>query len=149
MRILEVIFMGKAADVVKQWVELYNDGTPEYYGSDRFLELYAANANWMEMPSVMNPSGRKGDAEVIRETLNYSREIFCNRHVELEEIIEQGNIAAWAAIWSATFAVDMDRLDGSSVKVGDRLQIRMAVFTEVVDNMIVRQHEYISNPEVI
>lgn len=30
--------------VVLRHVELYNDGTPESYGSDRFLELLAEDA---------------------------------------------------------------------------------------------------------
>lgn len=138
--------MGKAADVVRRWVELYSDGTPETYGSDRFLELYEPNANCIEMPSVMFPSGRTGNVETIREALKHSSEILRNRHVELDEVIEEGNIAAWTAIWSATVAVDDP--DGISVKAGSRIQIRMAAFTEVIDGLIVRQHEYISNPEL-
>ena len=139
--------MGQAADVVRRWVELYNDGTPEKYGSDRFLELYASNANWVEMPSQMHPSGRTGDAETIRKDLKYACEVFRNRHVELKEVIEEGKIAAWTAIWSAKVAADVP--DGIPVKAGSLIQIRFAVITEVVDRLIVRQHEYISNPEVI
>jgi len=139
--------MGQAADVVKKWVELYSDGTPESYGSDRFLELYAPNANWVEMPSPMHPSGRTGDAETIRELLKQNSYLFRNRRVELNEVIEEGNIAAWTAIWSATVAEDNPE-DGMPVKAGSRIQIRLAVITEVVDGLIVRQHEYISHPEV-
>lgn len=139
--------MGEAADVVRRWVELYNDGTPDEYGSDRFLELYTPNVKWVEMPSPMHPSGRTGDAETIREALKHSSEILRNRHVELNEVIEEGNTAAWTAIWSATVAVDSP--DGLPMKAGSRVQIRMAAFTEVVDGLIVRQHEYISNPEVV
>jgi ketosteroid isomerase-like protein len=139
--------MGQAAEIVKRWVELYSDGTPDTYGSDRFLELYAPNANWMEMPSPMHPSGRTGDAETIRKDLKQNSRMFRNRRVELKEIIEEGNIAAWTAIWSASVAVDAP--DSNPVKAGSRIQIRLAVITEVVDGLIVRQHEYISNPEVV
>ena len=139
--------MGQAADVVIKWVELYSDGTPESYGSDRFLELYAPNANWVEMPSPMHPSGRTGDAETIREAVKNTRKILLNRHVELKELIEEGNIAAWTGVWSATVALDSP--DGLPIKAGSRIHIRMAAFTEVVDGLIVRQHEYISNPEVV
>ena len=139
--------MGQAADVVRRWVELYNDGTTESYDSDRFLELYAPNVDWIEMPSPMFPSGRTGDVETIREALKYSKAILRNRHEELNELIEDGNIAAWTHIWSAT--VTEDSPDGL-VKAGSRVQIRVATFTEVVDGLIVRQHdEYLSNPEVI
>ena len=140
--------MGQAADVVKKWVELYSDGTPDTYGSDRFLELYASNVDWIEMPSPMFPSGRTGDVETIREALKHSSEILRNRRVELNEVIEEGNIAAWTAIWSATVAEDNPE-DGIPIKAGSRIQIRLAVITEVVDGLIVRQHEYISNPEAV
>ena len=63
-------------------------------------------------------------------------------------IIEEGNIAAWTAIWSATVAEDNPE-DGMPVKAGSRIQMRLAVITEVVDGLIVRQHEYVSNPEVV
>jgi ketosteroid isomerase-like protein len=140
--------MRQAADIVRRWVELYSDGTPDTYGSDRFLELYTPNVDWVEMPSPMHPSGRSGDAETIRKGLKQNNKLFRNRRVELNEVIEQGNIAAWTAIWSATVAEDNPE-DGIPVKAGSRIQIRMAAITEVVDGLIVRQHEYISNPEII
>ena len=113
--------MGEAADIVRRWVELYSDGTPEEYGSDRFLELYAPNVNWVEMPSVMFSSGRTGNVETLREALKHSTEILRNRQVELNEVIEEGNIAAWTAIWSATVAVDAP--DGLPIKAGEAVSM--------------------------
>jgi ketosteroid isomerase-like protein len=139
--------MGQAADVVKRWVELYSDGTPDSYGSERFLELYAPDVDWIEMPSPMFPSGRTGNVETIREAVKHSSKILLNRHVELNELIEEGDIVAWTGVWSATVAVDSP--DDLPIKAGSRIQIRMAAITEVADGMIVRQHEYISNPEVV
>lgn len=51
-----------------------------------------------------------------------------------------------ADFWSATVAVDVP--DGLLIKAGSLIKVRMAVFTEVVDGLIVRQHEYLSNPEM-
>jgi ketosteroid isomerase-like protein len=109
--------------------------------------LYAPNADWVEMPTSMHPSGRSGDAETIREGLEQNCKFFRNRRVELKEVIVEGNAAAWTAIWSASVAVDAS--DSIPVKAGSRIQILMAVFTEVVDGLIVRQHEYISSPELV
>lgn len=139
--------MGQPADIVRKWIELYNDGTPEGYGSDRYLGLYAPNLNWIEMPTAMFPSGRTGNLKAMREAVRHAGEILRNRHIELGEIIEEGNIAFWTAIWSATVAVDAP--DGISIKAGDRMRIRLAIIIEVLDNTIVRQHEYLSNPEVV
>ena len=52
--------MGKTAEMVKRWVELYNDGTPEDYGSDRFTELHAPDLDWVESPTQFHPSGQSG-----------------------------------------------------------------------------------------
>lgn len=138
--------MGKAVEIVKRLVELYNDGTPEEYGSEHFLELFSPDADWEEMPSFMFPSGRAINGESIRESLKYCKNMFHNRHFELNDIVEEGNVVAWRVTWSATAAVD--KPDGIPIKAGSRIQVHMAVFTEVVDGLIVRQHEYISNPEL-
>ena len=79
--------MGQAKEIVKKWVELYNDGTPESYGSDRFLELYAEHMEWHEMPSDLFQEGRNGNPETIRETLNSNND-FCNRNMESKEIVK-------------------------------------------------------------
>lgn len=138
--------MGKAVEIVKRLVELYNDGTTEEYGSDNFLELFAPDADWAEMPSFMFPSGRTIDDETIRESLMHCNKMLRNRRLELNEVIEKGNVVAWRAVWSAAVAVD--RPDGLPIKAGSRIQVHMAVFTEVIDDLIVRQHEYLSNPEI-
>ena len=127
-------------------VEFYNDGTPEEYGSDNFLKLFSPEADWVEMPSFMFPSGRAIEGETIRESLKYCNKMLRNRHLELKEAVEEGNVVAWSVTWSATAAVDEP--EGIPVKAGSRIQVRMAVFTEVIDGLIVRQHEYISNPEL-
>ncbi len=41
-----------AGAVTQRWVELYNDGTPTFYGSDRFPQLYAEDFVWTESPST-------------------------------------------------------------------------------------------------
>ena len=139
--------MGQASDIVRRWVELYNDGTPDTYGSDRFLQLYRPDVDWEEMPSPMFPAGRKGNVGTLREAVKQSQAILRNRHAELIELVEEGNIVAWRGVWSATVAEDAP--EGFPIKAGSQIQAQVASFTEVVDGVIVRQREYISNPEVL
>lgn len=136
--------MGRAAEIVRKWVELYNDGTPEYYGSDRFLDLYAPDCDWQESPSQYFPSGRTGNPDALRQALILSSEFLRNRKVVLHEIIEEGDVASWRADFMATVGAD-----GLDMPIGSRFRLRMAVFTEVQNGLIVRQYEHLASPEVI
>lgn len=94
--------MGKAADMVRKYVELYNDGTPEFYGSDRFTELFAPDIDWQESPSSFSPSGRSGNRETVCEAVATGGPLMRDRKFEIKEIVEEGNTAAWTGNWSMT-----------------------------------------------
>ena len=136
--------MGKAAEVVKRYVELYSDGTPEDYGSFRFLEIFAPDIDWVEMPTIFNPAGRKRNRETVREAVNESRKFLLNRKLEISELIEEGLVAAWMGTWSATIGID-----GLEIPLGSRVRIKMATFTEVSNDLIIRQYEYLTASEII
>lgn len=136
--------MGKAAEMVKRWVELYNDGTPENYGSDRFTELYSPDLDWVEYPTQLNPSGRSGDREKMREVVEELRVALRNRKLEIDGIVEEGAVAALLGTWTVTIGID-----GLDTPRGSRIKIRMAIIMEVHNNMIIRQRDYIAFPEVV
>ena len=50
-----------AEQVARRYNELYNDGTPDSYGSDRFLELYAENVVAIDYPMPLSPEGRRDE----------------------------------------------------------------------------------------
>jgi ketosteroid isomerase-like protein len=130
-----------AAAVVHRWVELYNDGTPDAYGSERFLELYAENVDWREMPSGMFPEGRSGNLSLIREALHWAMPRLRNRRVTLREVIAEpdGRRAAFRFQWTARLAADLP-----PQKAGEALVGEVSSFIEVRDGLIVRAVEYIS-----
>jgi len=136
--------MGEAARAARRYAELYSDGTPDDYGSERFLELLAPDIDWVESPTQMHPEGQSGNREAIRKGVAQNRGFLRDRRIEIDEIIEQGDVAAWTGTYSATIAVD-----GLDVPRGSRIRVRMAVITEVRDRLIVRQHEYIAFPELV
>ena len=135
--------MTDAAATVHRWIELYNDGTPEAYGSERFLDLYAQDVDWREMPSGMFPEGRRGDRVALREALLWAMPLLRNRRVTLRELVADpdGRRAAFRFHWTATLAVDLPPWSASAALEGE-----VGSFLEVRDGLITRMVEYFSVP---
>jgi ketosteroid isomerase-like protein len=127
-----------AATVAKRWVELYNDGTPTFYGSDRFLQLYAQDCVWTESPSKMYPQGRSGSLAQLRSALAAGQSALVNRHVVLHEVVGNGPAGAMHYTFSATVNKNVP-----GYSKGDRISLEAAVFLKVRQGRIVEIHELI------
>ena len=128
-----------ATEIARRWIELYNDGTPEYYGSDRFLGLYHEDVDWSEGPTRANPDGRTGDLRAIRTALEGTQRTMKNRHAELFEVIGDGDRAAMRYRWSAVAAAD-----GLPFPRGATSSLDVAAFLAVRDGKISRIVEHIA-----
>ncbi|KAA0241355.1 MAG: nuclear transport factor 2 family protein [Chloroflexi bacterium CFX7] len=128
-----------AAEIARRWIELYNDGTPGYYGSDRFLELYHEDVDWSEGPTRAYPDGRTGDLRAIRSALEGAQHTMKNRHAELFEVIGEGDRAAMRYRWSAVVAAD-----GLPFPRGATARLDVAAFLAVRDGKISRIVEHIA-----
>ncbi|HEX9259246.1 MAG TPA: nuclear transport factor 2 family protein [Acidimicrobiales bacterium] len=128
-----------AGVVAHRWIELYNEGEPGTYGSDRFLELYADDCLWVEMPSAFFPEGRTGNKAALREALSSSESVMIDRHVDLHDVIADGNEAAMRYTWSATL-----NADGTPVPKGTRITGEVAAFLVVRNGKIVEIRELLS-----
>ncbi len=127
-----------AAAVARQWVELYNDGTPTFYGSDRVLKLYAEDCVWTESPTKMYPQGRKGSLAQLRSALAAGQSALVNRHVVLQEVVGNGPVGAMHYMFSATVNRNVP-----GYSKGDRIALEIAAFLEVRQGRIVKIHELI------
>jgi ketosteroid isomerase-like protein len=130
-----------ATAMVHRWIELYNDGTPDTYGSELFLKLYAEDVDWREMPSGMFPEGRSGDRNLLREALRWAMPLLRNRHITLHELIADpdGRRAAFRFHWTARLAVDLPPWSAGAALAGE-----VGSFIEVRDGLIVKVVEYLS-----
>lgn len=87
----------QAADteaVVRRWLELYDDGTSNSYGSDRYLQLFAPDVIYESMPNQLAPNGQVIILAETRQALGMLDNVFHDRHVELVEVLTQGTRAA-------------------------------------------------------
>lgn len=133
--------MGATADLIGRFVELYNDGSPDHYGSDKFLQLYADDVDWVETPTTITPQGRSGDLRALREALAFGQTLFRDRRLSIDEIVEDGDRAVWLGTWSALIGID-----GQQLPIGTRVQLRQAMLIEVRDGRIVRQRDFLAAP---
>ena len=127
-----------AAAVARRWVELYNDGTPTFYGSDRFLTLYAEDCVWTESPSKMYPRGRKGSLAQLRSGLAAGQSALVNRHVVIHEVVGNDPVGAMRYTFSATVNKDVP-----GYSKGDRIALEVAAFLQVRQGRIIKIHELI------
>lgn len=126
-----------AEQVARQWIELYNDGTPDSYGSDRFLELYAEDVDWREMPTAWHPEGRGGDRASVRKATQEGRSILRNRKAHLHEVVAEGDRAVIRYLWEATVGVD-----GVPIPRGTVIRAESASFITVTNGKIARAYDY-------
>ncbi len=98
--------MGQAADTMRKYVELYSDGTTELYGSDRCLALFAPDADCFFAPTSLHPLGERGGVELFEAGFEANAAVLRNRKIELLELIESADKAAWNGIWTAFIGVD-------------------------------------------
>ena len=123
-----------AGELVRQWIDLYNDVEPGTYGSDRVLDLYAPDVEWRESPTALTPDGRSGDLTALREAMALGRSLFVDRAVVLGEVVADGERAAMRFTWSATTKVD---LGPDLPPAGSRLTVQCATFLRVTNGKII------------
>ena len=131
----------QARDIALKFIELYNVGTLDYYGSDRFTELYAEDVEWIEMPTRRFPAGRTGGLEMLREAVKGGQASLRNRRATLRQVVGEGDLAAMTYSWQATVISDVFGVLGLSP--GDTMRLEVAQLIEVANGRIARSTEYV------
>lgn len=129
-------------DVVLRHIELYNDGTPEIYGTERFLEVWADDAVQEFMPSAQFPNGMVyvGNAQ-IRENHAQVARLWRNRRLDVHDVIASGDRVVVRYTWSAVAAAGLPK-----VPAGQTLRLECADFFTVNGGLITRMVEIVGPP---
>ncbi len=130
--------MSEAEAIARRWIDLYNDGTPDFYGSGRVMDLYAEDCAWTESPSGLAPDGRSGSLAALREAMKLSQSIMVDRRAELLDLVAAGERAAMRYRWSATVTAD-----GFPFAPGTRIGMDVTAFLTVRNGLIVAIDEQI------
>ncbi|KAA0241356.1 MAG: nuclear transport factor 2 family protein [Dehalococcoidia bacterium] len=128
--------------VVRRHIELYSDGTPDSYGSDRFLSVWAEDCVQEFLPSAQFPQGAvfRGK-ESIRPNLAGVSRAFRNRRLDVHDLIATGERVAVRHTWSAVAAVDLP-----SCPAGETMRLECADFYTVKDGLITHMVEIVGPP---
>ncbi|MBK6561304.1 nuclear transport factor 2 family protein [Candidatus Amarobacter glycogenicus] len=91
--------------VVLRYYDLYNDGTPDSYGSERFLDLFADDAV-IDLPEAAGLPARRGGKETLRERIAGAAAMFRNRHMAVTELVAEDERVVARTTWAASAAAD-------------------------------------------
>lgn len=130
--------------IVERFYQLYDDGTTDSYGSDRFTNLWADGVVMDYGASTAFPQGRRleGKARMLKE-LERVGSWMRNRHAVLRELAVEGETAAAGWSFWATTTVEMP-----GIPAGSRVRMDGADFMTIRDGRIV-YHKQLSGPMVV
>ncbi len=118
--------------VVERHFALYNDGTPDIYGTDRFLEVWSDDAIINLPATTFEPASRLEGKEQFRAQHDVVAGRMRNRRIEIREIVEAGDrVAVRYRFWAST-TNDRPGMPGGTV-----LYFEGADFYRVADGLIV------------
>lgn len=121
--------------IVARHFDLYNDGTPDSYGSERFLEVWSEAAVTNMPASAQAPARRIVGREAQRAEHARVASAFRNRHVTVSEFVAEGNRVAARYRFTCTAAVALPGVPAGSV-----IQFDGVDFYTVNDGLIVEYH---------
>lgn len=132
-----------ALTTVARMLDLYNDGTPESYGSDRFVELFDPAADIEMLPSAQFPAGRRMSVDELREELTAVSARMVDRHVDVHETLADGERVVVRYTFSGTTTVD-----APGTPAGSRISMDGSDFYTVADGRITRYLQSVGMPRV-
>ncbi|KAA0241353.1 MAG: nuclear transport factor 2 family protein [Dehalococcoidia bacterium] len=81
--------------VVRRYLQLYYDGTPDSYGSDRFFSVWAEDCVQEFLPSAQFPAGTVLlGKDAARSNLSSVSRAFRNRRLDVHDVIAAGDRVA-------------------------------------------------------
>ena len=99
--------------------------------------LYAPEVVQREFPNRLVPQGATRDLAALREASVRGRKVMQGQTYEVHQIVVQGERVAVETTWRGVLAVPLGTLKG-----GDTMVARFAMFFVFRDGRIVEQHNY-------
>jgi ketosteroid isomerase-like protein len=123
---------GLAEETIRRCMDAYNERTSNWVG-----RFYAADADWMEMPTRALPLGRRGKRDALLAAAEAGLTAFPDRQMTILGLVAEGQHVAAELEWHGTAAAAFGPLPA-----GSTLRLRLASFFTVVNGLIVRQTDY-------
>jgi ketosteroid isomerase-like protein len=101
------------------------------------LAFFADDAVQEEFPNALVPAGARRTIEDLREANARGRNVLSSESYEIVSLVEAGDLVACEVLWSGVLAVPL-----KSLKPGEAMKARFAVFFEFRGDKIRRQRNY-------
>ena len=101
------------------------------------LSFFTADAVQEEFPNALVPSGARRTVDDLRAANARGRNVLASESYEIITLVETGDVVACEVLWSGVMAVPL-----RSLKPGDSMRARFAVFFEFRGDRIRRQRNY-------
>ena len=101
------------------------------------LSFFTADAVQEEFPNALVPSGARRTVDDLRAANARGRNVLASESYEIITLVETGDVVACEVLWSGVMAVPL-----RSLKPGDSMRARFAVFFEFQGDRIRRQRNY-------
>lgn len=118
--------------IVKKYFAAIETGDPEAN-----LQYFAPDVVQVEFPNRLVPNGATRDLQGLREAAVKGSKVVSGQRYEVLSAIADGEKVAVEAQWSARLSIPL-----GSLKAGDEMRARFAIFLEFRDGKIIRQHNY-------
>lgn len=118
------------ADLVRAYLKAIEDRRDS-------LAFFADDAVQEEFPNALVPTGARRTLSDLREANERGRNVLASETYEIVNLVEAGDLVACEVLWRGVLAVPI-----RSLKPGDVMKARFAVFFEFVGDKIRRQRNY-------
>jgi len=118
------------ADIVRAYLKAIEN-------RDDSLAFFTEDAVQEEFPNALVPAGARRTIADLREANARGRGVLTSETYEIVTLVETGDVVACEVLWRGVLAVPLRTL-----KPGDAMKARFAVFFEFKDDRIRRQRNY-------
>ena len=118
------------ADIVRAYLKAIEDRADS-------LAFFTKDAVQEEFPNALVPAGARRTIEELRAANDRGRGVLTSETYEIVNLVETENRVACEVLWRGVLAVPL-----RSLKPGDTMKARFAVFFEFRGNRIRRQRNY-------
>lgn len=118
------------ADIVRAYLKAIEDRKDS-------LAFFADDAVQEEFPNALVPTGARRTVDDLKAANDRGRDVLASETYELVTLVESGDTVACEVLWRGVLAVPL-----RSLKPGDAMKARFAVFFEFRGDKIRRQRNY-------
>ncbi len=120
-------------EVVRDYLKALESGE----AGESLARFFAEDAVQVEFPNKLNPKGQKSDLARIIERSVQGQNLLSAQSYKINTEIARENRVAVEASWSGTLAISV-----GSLEAGSEMRASFAMFFELENGKILRQHNY-------